>query len=60
MIRDSDTFILHYRQLFRQLVVDMLAKIKAERLQFIQCNQKQLHVENYVHLWDAVANDHIR
>ena len=59
MVRECDAFILHYRQLFHQFVVDMWAKIEAERLQFIRHNQKQLRVESYVHLQDAVASDRI-
>ena len=57
MIRDADSAILHYRQLFHQFVVDMWAKIESERLRFIRLHQKQLRVENYVHLQDAVASD---
>ena len=57
MIRDADSAILHHRQLFHQFVVDMWAKIEREQLRFIHTHQKQLRVENYVHLQDAVASD---
>ena len=49
--------ILHCKDLFHQFVVDMYAKIEAERLRFIQKNQNKLQVENYVHLRDAMNND---
>lgn len=47
--------IIRYRQLLNQLIVDMYAKIKSERLLYIKLNQKKL--EQYVHLRDAIAND---
>ncbi|UYV76661.1 hypothetical protein LAZ67_14001628 [Cordylochernes scorpioides] len=44
-------------QLFSQYIVDMYAKIESERLLYIRLNQKELRVEEYIHLRDAVAND---
>jgi hypothetical protein len=49
--------ILLCRQLFHQFVVDMYAKIESERLLFLRCHQKQLRVDEYIHLKDAIAND---
>ena len=48
---------MHCKDLFHQFVVDMCAKIEAEKLRFIQKNQQKLRVENYVHLRDAMNND---
>jgi len=40
MIRlNQDNYILRYRQLFHQYVVDMFAKIESERLRYIRYNQ---------------------
>lgn len=47
-------YLLRFRNLFNQFLVDMYAKIEGERLQFIRTNQKKLRVENYVHLQDAI------
>ncbi|XP_075425538.1 uncharacterized protein LOC142465468 [Ascaphus truei] len=58
MIRDaSQNHILHCRQLFHQFIVDMYAKIESERLLYIRLHQKQLRVDQYIHLKDAVGND---
>ncbi|XP_075437913.1 LOW QUALITY PROTEIN: uncharacterized protein LOC142476424 [Ascaphus truei] len=58
MIRDaSQNHILHCRQLFHQFIVDMYAKIESERLLYILLHQKQLRVDQYIHLRDAVGND---
>jgi len=39
MIRlNQDYYILRYRQLFHQYVVDMFAKIESERLRYIRYN----------------------
>ncbi|GFT56588.1 ATP-dependent DNA helicase [Trichonephila clavipes] len=35
----------------------MFAKIESERLRYIQCNQKELKVEEYIHLRDAVVSE---
>ncbi|GFU68440.1 ATP-dependent DNA helicase [Trichonephila clavipes] len=35
----------------------MFAKIESERLRYIQCNQKKLRVEEYIHLRDAVVSE---
>ncbi|UYV62971.1 hypothetical protein LAZ67_2002684, partial [Cordylochernes scorpioides] len=58
MARDNVyNHILNCRQLFSQYIVDMYAKIESERLLYIRLNQKELRVEEYIHLRDAVAND---
>ncbi|UYV73850.1 hypothetical protein LAZ67_11001135 [Cordylochernes scorpioides] len=58
MARDNVyNHILNCRQLFSQYIVDMYAKIESERLLYIRLNQKELRVEEYIHLRDAVSND---
>ncbi len=58
MIREfNENFLLLYRDLFHQYLVDMYAKVESERLLFIRKNQKQLRAENYIHLKDAIAHD---
>ena len=49
MIRDNETYnhILNTRRLFQQFLVDMYAKIEAERMLL---NQKKLRKEEYIHL----------
>jgi len=50
MIRlNQDNYILRYRQLFYQYVVDMFAKIESERLRYIRYNQAKLRSEEYIH-----------
>ncbi|XP_044019517.1 uncharacterized protein LOC122859899 [Aphidius gifuensis] len=56
MIRNNPkNYLLCYKQLLNQFVVDMYAKIESERLRYIRCNQKTLKV--YIHLKDAFEND---
>ena len=58
MIRvDDDNYILKFRQLLNQYVVDMYAKIESERLLFIKLHQQQLRSEEYIHLQDAILSD---
>ncbi|XP_055908459.1 uncharacterized protein LOC129943200 [Eupeodes corollae] len=58
MVRDNETnFLLLFRKLFSQFVVDMAAKMISARLNFIRTHQKTLRAENYIHLRDAVNND---
>jgi len=46
MIRlHQDNYILRYRQLYNQSVVNMYAKIESERLRFIRFNQAILRSE---------------
>ncbi|GIY75899.1 hypothetical protein CDAR_250161, partial [Caerostris darwini] len=55
MIRNNqDNYILRYRQLYHQYVVDMYAKIESERLRFLRFNQVKLRSEDYIHLRDAI------
>ncbi|XP_050549141.1 uncharacterized protein LOC126910538 [Daktulosphaira vitifoliae] len=56
--RNQDNYILRYRQLFHQYVVDMYAKIESERLRYIRFNQAKLRSEEYIHLRDAI-NGHV-
>ncbi|XP_049315830.1 uncharacterized protein LOC125779235 [Bactrocera dorsalis] len=58
MIRNNqDNYILRYRQLFHQYIVDMYAKIESERLRFIRYNQQKLRSEEYIHLRDAIVGN---
>lgn len=57
MIRpNNENYILRYRDLFHQFVVDMYAKIESERLLYIRLNQSKLRADNYIHLRDAMNN----
>lgn len=55
--RNQDNYILRYRQLFHQYIVDMYVKIESERLRFIRFNQVKLRSEEYIHLRDAVMGN---
>lgn len=55
MIREK-AYLLNFRKLLNVFLVDMYAKIEAERLLYIRLNQKRLRSENYIHLRDAYAN----
>ncbi|GBM16093.1 hypothetical protein AVEN_163129-1 [Araneus ventricosus] len=58
MVRSTENRLLNYRQLLHQYLVDMWAKIEAERLLFIRLNQKKLRVDEYIHLKeDAIKKD---
>ncbi|XP_072392261.1 uncharacterized protein [Diabrotica undecimpunctata] len=58
MVRQhQDNYILRYRQLFHQYIVDMYAKVESERLRFLRFNQAKLRSEEYIHLRDAVAGN---
>ncbi|GIY53439.1 helitron_like_N domain-containing protein [Caerostris extrusa] len=55
MIRNNqDNYILRYRQLYHQYVVDIYAKIASERLRFLRFNQVKLQSEDYIHLRNAI------
>jgi len=58
MLRDGN-YLLLARDLLNQFIVDMYAKIEAERLLFCRLNQKKLRAEQYCHLKDALNNDHV-
>ena len=58
MVRSNDfNSLLYYRNLFKQFVVDMYAKIESERLRYIRSHQEQLRQAEYIHLQDAMAQD---
>ncbi|KAL8587420.1 hypothetical protein ACOMHN_062153 [Nucella lapillus] len=57
MERGDDNHILKFRQLLNQFLVDMFAKIEMVRLLYICLNQKQLRVEKYEHLRDALNSN---
>ncbi|XP_068994023.1 uncharacterized protein [Neodiprion pinetum] len=48
---------LHRSDLFSQFIVDMMAKIISERLNYICRNQQRLRTEEYIHLRDALNQD---
>lgn len=56
MVREGN-HLLYFRQLFHQYLVDMYAKIEAERLRFLRLNQKKLRVDDYINLKDSVSPD---
>nr|XP_018910130.1 PREDICTED: uncharacterized protein LOC109039193 [Bemisia tabaci] len=53
----KSNYLLMYRNLFNQYLVDMFAKIETERLNYLRFNQPKLRVENYIHLKDAVNDN---
>ncbi len=58
MVRTHDfNQLLRTKNLFHQFLVDIYAKIEAERLQYIRHNQSKLRDDNYIHLRDAMAQD---
>jgi len=57
IIWNDSNFLLRCGRLLHQYVVNLYAKIQGERLLFLRLNQKMLHVEEYVHLRDAIAQD---
>ncbi|GBN69907.1 hypothetical protein AVEN_50323-1 [Araneus ventricosus] len=57
IVRSTENRFLNYRQLLRQYLVDMYAKIEAERLLFIRLNQKKLRADEYIHLKDAITKE---
>ena len=57
MCRESeDNHLLRFNALLSQYLLDMFAKIQAERLNFIRNNQAALRADSYIHLRDAVSN----
>ena len=57
--KGHNNHLLRCRQLLSQYVVDMYAKIESERLRYLRMNQRQLRVESYIHLRDALVNDNL-
>lgn len=58
MVREGQSnYLLLYRELFNQFLVDMYAKVESERLRYIRNNQTKLRAEQYIHLRDAVVTD---
>lgn len=58
MERDGQqNYLLLYRSLLNQFLVDMYAKIETERLNFVRNNQSKLRTENYVHLRDSMCKN---
>ncbi|GBP95553.1 hypothetical protein EVAR_67759_1 [Eumeta japonica] len=50
-------YLLRFRNLLNQFLVDMYAKIETERLNWIRNNQKTLRSDEYVHLKDALSKN---
>ncbi|GFY04398.1 ATP-dependent DNA helicase [Trichonephila clavipes] len=48
-------YLLLFRNLLNQFLVDMFAKIETERLDWIRHYQKKLRSEEYIHLKDAIT-----
>ena len=58
MVRQGLPNFLHRsKQLFNQYLVDMFCKFEGEQLLYLKLNQKDLRVESYEHLRDALVND---
>ena len=58
MVREGLPNFLHRsKQLFNQYLVDMFCKFEGEQLLYLKLNQKDLRVESYEHLRDALVND---
>ncbi|XP_044582937.1 uncharacterized protein LOC123263956 [Cotesia glomerata] len=58
MERENEVcYLLRFRNLLNQFLVDMYAKIETERLNYIRNNQKKLRSEEYVHLKDALSKN---
>ncbi|GBN01893.1 hypothetical protein AVEN_137403-1 [Araneus ventricosus] len=58
MIRNN-SFKSHFKHstVISSVIVDVYAKIEAERLLYIRLNQNKLRSEEYIHLKDAVATE---
>lgn len=54
----KDGFPLHYyRDFFNQYIVDIMAKMISERLNYICRNKQRLRAEEYIHLRDTLNQD---
>lgn len=55
MVREGeDNYLVNYRSVFSQYLVDEYAKIETERLNYIKNNQAKLRADSYIHLKDAI------
>ena len=57
MVRGGVSHLHQCRDLFQQYLVDMFVKMESERLNYIRFHQKELRVDSYIHLMDAINND---
>lgn len=57
MVRDGFNPLHYYKDLFSQYIVDMMAKIISERLNYICRNQQRLRAEEYIRLSDTLNQD---
>lgn len=57
MVRDGFNSLHYDRDLFSQYIVDMMAKMISERLNYICRNQQRLNAEEYIHLRDTLNQD---
>ena len=56
MVKEGcQNFLLLYRELFLQFLVDMYAKVESERLLYFRLHQTELRAECYIHLKDELA-----
>ena len=60
MVRDPISHLHLGRALFSQYIVDMYAKMDAERCLYVRLHQKELRADKYVHLRDDINNDRMR
>lgn len=57
MVRDGFIPLHQYRDLFSQYIVEMMAKMISERLNYICRNQQRLRAEEYIYLRDTLYQD---
>ena len=52
MVRtDTENYLHHFKNLFNQYCVDMMAKMITERLNYIRHNQKRLRAHEYIYIY---------
>ena len=60
MVKQNDeNWLLYYRTLFSPYLVEMYAKIKTERLNYIKYYQAYLRADSDVHLKDVIGRQEI-
>lgn len=55
VIEGENNYLVNYRSLFSQYLVDEYAKIETERLNYIKNNQAKLRADSYIHLKDGIG-----
>ncbi|CAK1603055.1 unnamed protein product [Parnassius mnemosyne] len=56
---EEDNYLVNYRALFSQYLVDEYAKIEKERLNYIKNNQAKLRADSYIYLKDAIERQDV-